>query len=83
MPERCRAPQNGDTPLDCAAGKGHAAVVEQLLAAGAATDAENNVRGAGNGRVEDREGSEGSTRLFLISSLLCVDWFHSSSRGHI
>ena len=58
-------------------------MVEQLLAAGAATDAKNDVRGVGSGRVEDRKGVEGSTRLFLISSLLWVGWIHSSSRGHI
>ena len=83
LPERCRAPQGGTTPLHSAALRGHAAVVEQLLAAGAAKDAKDAVRGSGSGRVEDRKGSEGSTRCFLISSLLCVGWFHSSSRGHI
>ena len=44
LPERCRAPQDGFTPLHEAAEGGHAAVVEQLLAAGAATDAKNAVR---------------------------------------
>ena len=92
LPERCRAPQHEATPLHLAAqggriwlGKdgGHAAVAEQLLAAGAATDAKDMVRGVGSRRVDDRKGSEGSTRLFLISLLLCVGWFHSSSRGHI
>ena len=83
LPERCRAPQDGSTPLHCAALIGYAAVVEQLLAAGAAKDAKNKVRGIGSGRVEDRKGSEGSTRLFLIFALLCVGWFHSSSRGRI
>ena len=70
LPERCRAPQYEETPLHWAASGGHAAVVEQLLAAGAATDAKNDVRGVGSGRVEDRKGSKGSTRLFLISSSL-------------
>jgi len=83
LPDRCSAPQDDFTPLHEAAAKGHAAVVEQLLAAGAAKDAKDMVRGVGSGRVEDREGSEGSTHLLLISSLLCVGWFHSSSRGHI
>ena len=68
LPERCRAPQAGDTPLHQAAEKGHAAVVEQLLAAGAAKNAKDEVRGVGSGRVEDRKGSEGSTHLFLIFS---------------
>ena len=35
LPERCHSPQGGDTPLHLAARRGHAAVVEQLLAAGA------------------------------------------------
>jgi len=35
LPERCRAPQFGSTPLRCAAIRGHASVVEKLLAAGA------------------------------------------------
>ena len=35
VPERCRAPQAGNTPLHNGAGQGHAAVVEQLLVAGA------------------------------------------------
>ena len=46
LPERCRAPQDGDTPLAGAAGYGHAAVVEQLLAAGADTDSKCKVRWA-------------------------------------
>ena len=82
LSERCRAPQHRNTPLHRAAKGGHAEVVEQLLAAGAAKDAKNAVRGVGSGRVEDRKGSEGSTHLFLISSLLCVGWVRSSSRGH-
>ena len=32
VPERCRAPQDGDTPLDLAAANGHAVLVEMLLA---------------------------------------------------
>ena len=83
LPERCRAPQGGFTPLHEAATGGHAAVVEQLLVAGAAKDVKNGVRGVGSGRVEDRKGSEGNTHLFLISLLLCVGWFHSRSGGHI
>jgi len=49
MPEPCRAPQMGETPLYHAAIRGHAAVVEQLLAVGAAVDAKNEVRGVGRG----------------------------------
>ena len=43
LPERCRAPQDGDTPLHMAANGGHAAVVEQLLAAGVAKEANDKV----------------------------------------
>ena len=42
---RCRAPQNGYTPLLLASGHGHAAVVEQLLAAGADIEASDSVSG--------------------------------------
>ena len=49
LSDRCRAPQHGMTPLYDAARRGHAAVVEQLLAAGAAVDAEGEVRGGGRG----------------------------------
>ena len=45
LPERCLASQRGETPLYHAAEEGHAAVVEQLLAAGAAMDAKDEVRG--------------------------------------
>ena len=45
--ERCHAPQDGDTPLHRASSHGHAVVVEQLLAAGAVTDAMTKVRRAG------------------------------------
>ena len=48
LPERCRAPQNGNTPLHLASWKGHASVVQQLLAAGAVTDATTGVRQAGD-----------------------------------
>jgi hypothetical protein len=42
-----RAPQYGRTPLNGAAIGGHAAVVEQLLAVGAAVDTKDMVGGAG------------------------------------
>ena len=41
----CRVPQDGCTPLHLAAEKGHAAVVEALLAAEADKDAADRVRG--------------------------------------
>ena len=62
--------QNGATPLHLAAREGHAAKVEQLLAAGANTEAKDKVRGKVG--VEDGEGSRGDTQLFLLSSLLVV-----------
>ena len=47
LPDRCPAPQIGRTPLHYAAIYSYAAVMEQLLAAGAEKDARNNVRGGG------------------------------------
>ena len=44
LPERCRAPQGEGTALHEAAFAGHAAVVVQLLAAGAFEEAEEQVR---------------------------------------
>ena len=44
LPEPCRAPQYGETPLHHAAIRGHAVVVEQLLAAAAVVDAKDRVR---------------------------------------
>ena len=49
LPKPCRAPQDGHTPLHQAAEGGHPAVVEQLLAAGAAADTETKVRKGGGG----------------------------------
>ena len=47
LPDRCRAPQYGDTPLHYAALEGHAAVAGQLLAAKADVEAKDRVRGQG------------------------------------
>jgi hypothetical protein len=45
LPELCCAPQYGSTSLHLAAYGGYAAVVEQLLAAGAVADTKDKVRG--------------------------------------
>ena len=50
LTERCHAPQYGNMPLHFAAEKGHAAVVEKLLAAGTDKDAMTKVRRVGDGR---------------------------------
>ena len=68
LPEPCRAPQFGATPLHRAANGGHAAVVEQLLAAGAAVDAKDEVRGGVGG---DRRELGGRTQLCVSSWFLC------------
>ena len=52
--ERCRAPQDGHTPLHLAAMKGPASVVEQLLAAGADTEAKDSVSGELGGGCQMR-----------------------------
>ena len=44
VPDLCRAPQKGDTPLHSAARYGNAASVAKLLTAEAAKDAKNKVR---------------------------------------
>ena len=64
LPERCRAPQFRKTPLHHATSGGHAAVVEQLLAAGAAVDAKDEVRGKWGA---DRGGLGGRTQLCVSS----------------
>ena len=68
------APQNGYTPLHQAATHGHAAVVEQLLAAGAVTGAKCKVRRVG---YADRAGSRGDTRRVVESLLLVFVGFRS------
>jgi hypothetical protein len=55
--------------------KDHPAVVEQLLAAGANTEAKNKVRG--DGGVEDRGGSRGNTQFFFLSLWVVLFWFRS------
>ena len=47
--ERCRAAQDGLKPLHKASWKGHATVVEQLLAAGADKEAKDPVSGERGG----------------------------------
>jgi hypothetical protein len=68
LPERCRAPQRGTTPLHRAAIEGHPAVVEQLLAAGAAVDAKDQVRGE---QGADKGGLGGRTELCVSSCFSC------------
>ena len=68
LPERCRAPQWGETPLNHAAEEGHSAVVEQLLAAGAAVDAKDNVNGKWGA---DRRGRGGRMKLCVTSWFSC------------
>jgi ankyrin repeat protein len=67
MPERCRTPQNGDTPMHVAAREGHAVAVQKLLAAGATKKQPNQVKGgtSDTGRVVSR----GST-FFCVSSAI-------------
>jgi len=48
LPERCHAQQDESTPVHLAAHNGHAAVVEQLLAAGVDTDSKCTVVSAGD-----------------------------------
>ena len=76
-----RAPQGGDTPLCMALSEDHSAVAEQLLAAGANKEAQDEVRG--DCGVEDGKGSRGNTHFFLLSSLLVLFWFRSRLCGHV
>ena len=71
LPERCRAPQSGRTPLHLAAEGGRAAVIKQLLAAGAAVDAKDMVRGELDA---DRGGLGGQNAALRVLSffLLCA-----------
>ena len=68
LPERCRAPQGGKTPLHLAALRGHAAVLKLLLAAGTAVDAKDKVRGEWGA---DRGGLGGRTQLCVSSWFSC------------
>ena len=70
VPERCRVPQHGQTPLHCAAQDGLAAAVDMLLKAGAATDATDNVRGVGL-RIAAMKGSRGTTHTLSCDLRLC------------
>ena len=71
LSERCRAPQNGYTPLYYAAIGGHSAVVEQLLAAGAAVDAKHEVREGVGVRIGGGAVAEHSSACPLGSLVLC------------
>ena len=68
LAERCHSPQDGETPLHCFVQYGDAAVVEQLLAAGAAVDAKDEVRGGVGGGTG---GPGGSTKLCVSSWFSC------------
>ena len=68
LPECCRAPQSGSTPLHRGAMHGYVAVVEQLLAAGAAVDAKDKLRGGGG---TDRGGLGGRTQLCVSFQFSC------------
>ena len=65
LSERCHSPQVGETPLHDAVNRGHAAIVEQLLAAGAAVDAEGQVNGEG-GRGYGRAGGQNTALRVLL-----------------
>ena len=67
LPEHCCAPQTGLTPLHLAAHNGRAAVVEPLLAAGAAVDAKDKVSQGGGGRA----GLGDRTQLCVSSRFSC------------
>ena len=69
LPERCHAPQCGETPLHRAAQRGHVAVVEQLLAAGAAVEAKDQV-GVGT-RIGEGWRAERSLSCLLGFLALC------------
>ena len=69
MPERCRAPQDGDTPLHLAARNGHTEVVVKLLTAKADKEVKNEVKWGGGG-VWTRRGKDPGVRVSFICSLL-------------
>ena len=65
VPERCRAPQNEDTPLHLASEMGHVKVVAKLLKAEANKEVKNLVRGGGGyGRGEGGVEGCGSFSFF-------------------
>ena len=64
LPERCHSPQDGEMPLHQAASQGHTPVVGQLLAAGAAVDAKDQVGGEWGA---SRGGLGGRTQLCVSS----------------
>ena len=68
-------PQYGHTPLHRAAMNGHAAMVEQLLAAGADVEMKDAVSGERGMRDADRAGLGGDTRRVLASLFSCCSLF--------
>ena len=74
-PERCHLPQGGHTPLLLAADGGHTAVVEQLLAAGAAVDAKDEVRRGVGGWIGEGWVAEHSSACPLGFIVLCFSKF--------
>ena len=83
LPEPCRVPQFGRTPLHVAAGGGHAAVVEQLLAAGAAVGAGTNVRGFGGTRIGEGWVAEHSSACPVVFLVLCFSQFGAEIASRI
>jgi ankyrin repeat protein len=71
VPERCRGPQDGRTPLHFAVITGDAAVVEMLQKAGAATDTKDKVRAWVGLRDADMKGSRGTTHTLSCHLCLC------------
>ena len=68
LPDRCRAPQRGWTPLHFAAMFGHATVAGQLLAAGADVEAKDTVMGGGTRVGRGRGATRTSSCHFCLGS---------------
>ena len=63
------------TPLHEAAEGGHVAAVEKLLAAGADTEAKDEVCGRGGGPGREQGKSEEHRAQFPVPSRICVAFF--------